>query len=431
VQLTASSSLPSWISWLLSVYPQEIDLGLDRVKQVAKSMSLLHPSPLVISVAGTNGKGSSVAMIASIYNAAGYKVGCYTSPHILKFNERFTINKLPVNDLEITSAFAEIEQARKKANNIKLTYFEFATLASLVIFARQNLDVIVLEVGLGGRLDAVNIIDADASLITAIDIDHVDWLGSNREKIGIEKAGIMRKNKLSVCSDITPPSSVKSYAQDNQVNYICVGEDFNFQIKKDYWDFVSSNKLFNSISNLVFPNLKGNFQVQNAAGVLSLILSLPLPVSKQNIIKGLQTIEHSGRLQTFTISKNFWIADVAHNPQSISVLATHLQNIKFKGIAIFSVLDDKDYTAMIDDLKPYVSCWYIADLKVERSSSVDNIEKALVKAGVEKKAIKTFSSIEQAVKLAVEKRKSKVLVSGSFFTVAQCYNYLQNQGIYI
>ena len=428
---TDNHSLQAWIDWLLAVHPQEIDLGLSRVRQVANTMGLLQPIPYVISVAGTNGKGSSVAMLSAIYQAAGYQVGCYTSPHILSFNERFQLNGQFASDTEITQAFFEIEQARQSSNNIKLTYFEFATLAALVIFARQKLDIIILEVGLGGRLDAVNIIDADASLITAVDIDHVDWLGDNRDKIGFEKAGIMRPNQLSISSSTSSPRSVKKHALAVGADFYQVNHDYNIIVNKQNWNFESLNSCLKPCLNLPFPNLQGQFQIQNAAGVIALIQAGRLKVSQQNIKSGLQKVTHFGRLQRFEITGNHWLADVAHNVQSMTVLATHLQQIEFKGVAIFSVLDDKDYLNMIAKIMPFVSHWYIADLSVARASSLPMIEDMLVHSGVDASSITSFDSIAKATSFALQQNNQPVLVSGSFFTVAQCYNSLQTHGIQV
>ncbi len=434
MKLTRNDSLQTWIDWLLSIHPEEIDLGLDRIRQVANTLGLFDkPRPFVISVAGTNGKGSSVAMLSAIYQAADYQVGCYTSPHILSFNERFQINGGCVSDVEITTAFEKIEQARIETNNIKLTYFEFSTLAALVIFSQYNLDIILLEVGLGGRLDAVNIIDADATLITAIDIDHVDWLGSDREIIGIEKAGIMREEKLSIIADYSAPSSVRKHATKNNVDFLEAGTDFSYEIdqtrKLTGWHFRADSERLKTFTNLPFPSLLGDFQVQNATGVIALISICPYQVSEQNIKTGLQNIRHDGRLQSLRINDSNWLIDVAHNVQSMAVLADYLQNDNFNGIAIFSVLDDKDYVNMIAKLTPFINTWYIADLDVPRASSLDTIENTLLKSGVNKSIIHRFPSIEDATKCVLEENKSQVLVTGSFFTVSQCYNSLNKSGV--
>jgi len=428
VELTDKTPLNIWIDWLLSVHPKEIDLGLARVSKVAKTMGLLNPKPFVISVAGTNGKGSSVAMLSSIYRAEGYNVGCYTSPHVLVFNERFQVNGRLATDLEITKAFFDIEQARQKNDNIKLTYFEFSTLAALVIFESQDLDVIILEVGLGGRLDAVNIIDADVSLITAIDVDHIEWLGSDRELIGVEKAGIMRKDKLSICSDPNAPESISAYAESNSVNLVDAKDDFSFKLNKDSWDFKYNDEV---LKYLPFPNLQGKFQIQNAAGVIALILSTKLAVSLDAIKKGLQKVQHSGRLERFYVEGKAWLADVAHNVQAMGMLAEYLQQIKFSGNIIFSVLNDKNYTKMVSKIKPFISSWYIADLNVDRSSSISVLEKTLLDLGVKTSQIHKFPSIELATQFLIKENKHDVLVSGSFFTVSQCYNSLLKQGINI
>ncbi|MDX1796839.1 MAG: Mur ligase family protein, partial [Hydrogenovibrio sp.] len=256
-----NSSLQTWIDWLLSLHAEEIDLGLARIREVAGKLDLLTPQPLVISVAGTNGKGSSVAMLSAIYQASGYQVGVYTSPHLLRFNERIQINGKMADDQAIVEAFDTIESVRGQT---KLTYFEFSTLAALMIFKRQPLDVMILEVGLGGRLDAVNILDADASLITAIDIDHSDWLGDDRSVIALEKAGITRPHKIAICSDNDIPDSLMQYALEHQINLKCLGTDFSYLPTTPAWQFLAQDTTFSNLTTLPYPSLKGDFQLQNA-----------------------------------------------------------------------------------------------------------------------------------------------------------------------
>lgn len=455
LQPNKHSSLDDWIDWLLNLHAQEVDLGLERVKSVAQQMELLEPAPLILTVAGTNGKGSSVAMLVSILSEAGFQVGSYTSPHIQHFNERIQINQQLVTDFAIVHAFDAIEKAR---GSTKLTYFEFSTLAALSIFKQSNLDVVVLEVGLGGRLDAVNIVDAHAALITAIDIDHVDWLGDDREKIAIEKAGVMRANRFAVCSDSNPPQSLEKYATDNHVELFQLGQAFSYRnqsqsqagmikgvpnwswqnLSMDLIEFHDSGK---EPIELAYPNLKGEFQLQNASGVVALILALwskkqlpkkqlPFEIAPAGIVQainyGLHKARHPGRLQEKWVNNQYWLIDVAHNPQSAGVLVDFLeQNDQRFFTAIFSVLKDKDSLPMVKALKPFVNRWLIADLDNPRSMSLQELTGLLQSAGVEDVdgTVDKCESIEVCTQKAIE-IPTKVLVFGSFFTVAKVFDAL-------
>ncbi|MGM0541002.1 MAG: bifunctional folylpolyglutamate synthase/dihydrofolate synthase [Pseudomonadota bacterium] len=422
------SSLTDWVDWLLQLHAQEIDLGLDRIRLVADAMQLTKPAPLVISVAGTNGKGSSVALLVAILKAAGHQVGAYTSPHIQVFNERIQINGNPVSDALIIEAFIAIDAARA---DTKLTYFEFSTLAALYLFKRAQLDVAVLEVGLGGRLDAVNIIDADAALITAIDIDHIDWLGSDRAVIATEKAGIMRRGKPAICSDVSPPASLMAYADKNLVPLSQFKVDFDLQINDQTWSFkwlTEQNhvQLIDALDDLPFPALKGDFQLNNAAGVIALLSKLPLlRINPEAIKLGLQQVTHSGRLQSLELGAQSWLIDVAHNPQSALALANYLQqqtkHSELQYLSLFSVLSDKDALPMVQQIAPFVSRWVIADLQIPRATSVEDLRALLNKAGVKDSAIVVKKNMEDAVAYAQMSSAEDVLVWGSFFTVSQLF----------
>lgn len=427
----ATASLDQWLDWLLHLHAQEIDLGIDRVKSVALRMGIQSPGQKngaqVISVAGTNGKGSSVAMLASIYHAAGYRVGCYTSPHILKFNERIKIDGLCVTDEQIVSAFVAIEAAKKET---KLTFFEFATLAALFIFSQADLDVILLEVGLGGRLDAVNLVDADATLITAIDVDHIDWLGDDRNQIAVEKLGIARANKLCVVSEPDFPDLAKEAAAVRGVSLTCLGEDYFYQVESSKtWHFWQKQEAETRLRKVVLPSpaLQGQFQLQNAAGVCALVKNRPSQwaVSDMDISQGLQSAVHFGRLQTVKIQGHDWLVDVAHNPQSAEVLARHLADIHFYGPAVFSALSDKEIQPMIRLLAPFISEWHIADLDVPRATSLLELQSQLQQVGVAADFIYSYRSIEQAVQALALRPVTHDLAAlgwGSFYTVSQILN---------
>ena len=431
------STLNQWIDWLLHLHAEEIDLGLDRIRQVAESMDLLKPAPFVISVAGTNGKGSSVAMLVAILRAAGYRTGAYTSPHIQEFNERIQIDGQPVADSLIIDAFTKIESSREKT---KLTYFEFSTLAALEVFKNAQLDVVVLEVGLGGRLDAVNVVDADAALITAIDIDHIDWLGDDRSVIATEKAGITRSARPAVCSDPLPPESLRQYALEHNVPLTQFKTDFDIQQSEQGWSLVWADEALKtevpySLQNLPEPGLKGDFQLQNAIGVVALlsVVSEQLKVNDEAIIQGLKQVRHPGRLETFKLDRQSWLVDVAHNPQSAKALSDYLAN-QAAGLesdkyqAIFSVLSDKDAEPMVRELAPFIQTWLIADLAIPRSTSVEILKKVLLQAGVNEQDIQVQSSIEEAVEKVLQQTNHKVLTWGSFFTVSQVYDALDLMG---
>jgi len=425
----SQSSLNSWVDWLLHLHAEEIDLGLDRIRLVANAMHVTRPAPIVISVAGTNGKGSSVAMLASILKVSGYKVGTYTSPHILAFNERIQINGVPVDDQTIVDAFVDIESQRQ---DTKLTYFEFSTLAALTIFNQSDLDVVVLEVGLGGRLDAVNVVDADAALITAIDVDHIDWLGDDRNVIAVEKAGIMRQNKLAICSDPNPPQTLVDYANKLDVNLVLLGRDFSYtdtNKKVDSWSY--SNLPEGRAVKLTRPALKGDFQLQNASGVMALLDCLmgTLPVSQEALNLGFANVKHAGRLESLEIDQQSWLIDVAHNPQSADVLSKYLaeESINSKDrVAVFSALSDKDMLPMVKKIAPFVSKWFIADLSIPRSTSIVELQRILESAGVCQKDIVTSDSIHETVKSVVDSSSLNVLAWGSFFTVAQTMDVLES-----
>ena len=421
---TDTTSLTEWIDWLVSLHADEIDLGIDRVKSVAEAMNLASPSPVVISVAGTNGKGSSVAMLSSIYETSGYQVGVYTSPHLLHFNERIRVQGQLADDQQIVQAFAAIEAARGQT---KLTYFEFSTLAALWVFAQHALDVILLEVGLGGRLDAVNLVDADASLITAIGVDHEDWLGSDRNQIAVEKAGIMRSGKPSICSDNDIPETLISYASQHNVPLKRLAKEFFYQKNDQAWSFLDSEHK-PIYQDLALPALSGDFQIQNAAGVVALVETLQsdLPVSFDQLSQGLSDVTHPGRLQKIQFDHQNWLIDVAHNPQAAQVLAHYLKQASIQANAIFSVLQDKDVVPMIEAIKPYIKKWSIADLAVTRALSVDKLERVLLQSGVPSENIVKCSNISEAVAHNRQTSGNDVLVWGSFFTVSQTLACFQN-----
>lgn len=397
------------------MHSKDIDLGLERVSQVAKSLDVLKPAPFIITLSGTNGKGSSLAFLSSILQAAGLKVGSYTSPHLLRFNERIQINSVPLADQEIIKSFVRINKARGEHN---LTFFEFTTLAALDCFAQADLDVVLLEVGLGGRLDAVNIVDADAALITELALDHKDWLGDNLEQIGLEKAGIMRADKLAVCSALNPPKSIAKYAQEVGAELLLAGKEFSYKIKDSSWDFKFGDQ---TLADLPLPSLVGEFQLQNAAGVLALLLTqTSVQVGGSAIKSGLQNASHAGRLQKLNYADKHWLLDVAHNPQAAQALANYLaaqKNIKWT--AIFAALDDKDIASMVPLVKPYIVDWLVVDLNEPRATTKEDLVDILLGQAIEQDKISAFKSMSLALDKVKNSASENILVFGSFVTVAQ------------
>ncbi|HIQ40646.1 MAG TPA: bifunctional tetrahydrofolate synthase/dihydrofolate synthase [Sulfurivirga caldicuralii] len=410
---SAQAPLADWLDWQLRLHPSEIELGLARVRAVGSKLRILNPTATVITVAGTNGKGSSVAMLEAIFTAAGYRVGAYTSPHLRRYNERIRIEGAPVRDEALVAAFAAIEEARA---DVPLTFFEYGTLAALWLFARQYLDVILLEVGLGGRLDATNVVDAEIALITAIDVDHADWLGPDREAIGKEKAGIMRPGHHAVISDPNPPASVLAHAEALGVKLARLGDAFNWRSKGDGWDYLGASVL----RHLPKPALPGAFQLNNAAGVLAVLERLPLRfyLPLRVIERGLMQVRHPGRLETRQVGEQRWLLDVAHNPQSAQALAQWLA--AQSGTAwqsLFAALKDKEIAPMVEALRPFIAHWHLVPLEDPRAVSVSVLRDQLVAAGVDAETITLHRSLAGAVAAAQAQVQLPVLVWGSFMTV--------------
>lgn len=408
-------TLDQWLNWQESLHPSAIDLGLERPGSVLDALGLRHPDYRVITVAGTNGKGSSVAMLESILRAAGYRVGCYTSPHLLRYNERVRIDGTPVDDILLCEAFERIDQAR---GDTSLTYFEFGTLAAMDIFARAGLDVAVLEVGMGGRLDAANLLDADIALISTIDVDHTAWLGNDREAIGREKAGIFRPQRPAVCSDPNPPLSLLRYAEELHTRLFRVGREFSYSEGLECWGWQGQKGTYD---NLPMPALSGRFQLQNAAGVLMVLelLAERLPVSPEQMHRGLRTVSLPGRFQVFPDVVPT-IVDVAHNPQSAEALAENLGATPVSGRthAVVGMLADKDIPSVLQPMLGVIDHWYPATLDVARGADMALLLKVLAELGQE--VDKGYGSVSEALADAVASALpgDRIVVFGSFYTVA-------------
>lgn len=415
-------NLQDWLGWQESLNPKEIDLGLDRVSDVLQKLNFSADffCP-VITVSGTNGKGSTVAFAESILHQADISVGCYTSPHLFEYNERIRINQQAVSDQVLCEAFEVIDQAR---DGVPLTYFEFGTLAALVVFKRFNVDVAVLEVGLGGRLDAVNVIDADVAVITSIDIDHVDWLGSDIEVIGREKAGIMRSGKPAVIGFFKPPVSVLEHARQTGVSLQRLGQEYIYQCLPGSWKLSSASV---QLDDLQMPNLQGGFQLQNAAAAIMAIAALKLDraPSQEQINQGLQQVKLVGRYQQINQCPQV-IVDVAHNEQSATKLCELLNETPVTGetIAVIAMLSDKAVTEVLQAVNPEIDCWISAGLTVGRGMSSKNMAQAVrgLHAGVKLAACDTVAdACNKAQALANE--NDRIIVFGSFYTVAEASRF--------
>ncbi len=413
-------SLADWLDWQEGFHPRSIDLGLERASNVFKALNPEGIKPLTIIVAGTNGKGSCIAFLEAIYRAQGYRVGAYTSPHIIEYNERIRINGLPVTDELICQAFERIDAVR---NDVSLSYFEFGTLAALDTFWRSDLDIQLLEVGLGGRLDAVNIIDSDVSLITSISIDHVDWLGETREAIACEKAGIFRTGVPAIIGDLIPPASLLAAAEHKHTPLFRVNKEFSFKNNQNTWDWSCSGTKTSPYLSLPVPGLKGEHQYRNAASVLMTVseMNAYLPVSEQAIHTGLQTVQLKGRFQLIEGDVPV-LLDVAHNPQAVKALLAYLQtNFAGKKIkAVFSMMKDKDIKSVIEIISPVIDHWFFSPLSHSRTVSESSIADCFKQCGLNNITL-GCNSFSNAYKAAEKNAESGdlILIFGSFFLVSE------------
>ncbi len=413
-------TLQDWLTHCEQLHPVTIDLGLDRVRTVAEHMGIRFTCP-VITVAGTNGKGSTCAMLESILMQGGYRTGAYTSPHLVHFEERLRLNGDPVNATELIAAFASVEGARSlNDQNISLTYFEFTTLAILEVMRHSPLDVVILEVGLGGRLDAVNIIEPDCAIITSIDLDHMALLGETREAIGYEKAGIMRTGKPVVVSDPVPPQSVLDRALEVGADLWRVGVDFNVTGDKQQWNWAGRGRRY---SGLAYPALRGANQLVNAGGVLAALTALRecLPVTAQAVRNGFVFAELPGRFQIVPGQPTL-VLDVAHNPHAAAALALNLDAMGFFPTthAVFGAMADKDVAALLKRMNPLVDRWYFTDLPTDRAASASALMQAWQDQNTRKDAsASTHPDPESALQaaLAGADPADRIVVFGSFYTV--------------
>ncbi len=418
-------SLDAWLERLETAHAQVIELGLERVDAVAHAMDLQFACP-VITVGGTNGKGSTCAMLESMLLQGGYRVGLYTSPHLLRFNERARINGEMVDDDKFCHAFARVEEVRAQLG-ISLTYFEFTTLAILQLFVDAKLDAVILEVGLGGRLDAVNIIDADVAIVTSVDLDHMDYLGDTREKIGYEKAGIFRAGRTAICSDPVAPASLIAHAKAIGADLWLFGRDFNYSGDKQQWNYGGRDQRRNA---LAYPSLRGANQLLNASAALAAleVLRDKLPLGAQEVRTGLVLVDLPGRFQVLP-GRPAVILDVAHNPHAAATLAQNLDNMGFFSYtyAIFGAMSDKDIAGILAQLKGRIEHWCLTDLPLARAASAQTLKTAVLEAGFyeadapdAQSSIECFSSPAEALGNASNRagENDRIVVFGSFWTVA-------------
>jgi dihydrofolate synthase/folylpolyglutamate synthase len=419
------NTLQEWLTWQEELHFTSIELGLDRCMAVANRMGLLQPDYTVISVAGTNGKGSSVNMLKNILINAGHNTGSYTSPHLIRYNERICLNDVEVTDEMLCASFDRIDRAR---GDISLTYFEFGTLAALDIFRHAGIDIAILEVGLGGRLDAVNCVDANVALITAIDLDHESWLGPDRESIGREKAGIMRSNAPAICSDPNPPATLFDHAKELDTQFYIPGRDYRHKITGDTWQWQWGSIKY---SGLPRPSLYNPEQMANAAGVLMALTTISdrFPVTVEAVRKGLQEFNLNGRFQIVP-DKAQLILDVAHNRQSAALLVQNLKGLPVQGNThiIIGMLKDKNHHAIFQEISQVADFWHIVTLDGPRGSDSHTLSEELAAMGSNKN-INCYNSVADAVNSVREivEPQDRIVITGSFLTVGAAIIHLKLQ----
>jgi dihydrofolate synthase/folylpolyglutamate synthase len=417
--MSTPTDLPDWLAHVQAAHPQAMVLGLERVQAVLQRLpASTQPMPVVVTVAGTNGKGSSCAMLEAMFMAAGYRVGVYTSPHLVRFNERCRVHGVDMEDAPLVSALQVVEQAR---GVVPLTYFEHTTLAIWHALRQLALDVVILEVGLGGRLDAVNAIDPDVSLITSIDVDHAQWLGNTREAIGREKAGIMRRARVAVVGDPVPPASVRDYAVQLGADARWVGQDFGYGGDGQQWQWRGRQR---RLSGLAYPALRGINQLVNAGAVLAVLEALhsQLPVPAQAVRQGLAQVALPGRFQMLA-GQPAMVLDVAHNPHAAAALAQNLDAMGYfaNTYAVFGAMADKDIGAMVRHLQPLVQHWLCCNLPEPRAARAAELAQSIQAAAGATAAVSCHASPPQALShaLSAAQATDRILVFGSFVTVGE------------
>jgi dihydrofolate synthase/folylpolyglutamate synthase len=436
-------TLDDWLAYISAQHPSTIALGLDRVRAVWERMGLdpgpspqgggrddepVAPdaatrqragaqSPVFFTVGGTNGKGSTCAFLEAILAEAGYRVGLYTSPHLLRYNERVRVNLVEADDDSLVRAFGQVEAARQDTS---LTYFEFGTLAALAVFAEAKLDAVILEVGLGGRLDAVNVVDADVSIVASVDLDHQSFLGNDVESIGFEKAGIFRAGRPAIFGDANPPRRLVDQAAEIGAKLQVLGTDFRYEAQDRQWDFIGAKGARRA---LPIPALRGRYQLKNAASALAALdeVSEQLPISLGEVKRGLTNVRLPGRLQALP-GRPVIVLDVAHNPHAARALADGLADMGFarNTFAVFGMLGDKDIGGVVDAVRHRFDRWYLAAPEADRAASAAEMARILDERGLGA-VTRTFASVALALEAARRDAGAddRIVVFGSFYTVAE------------
>ncbi|UZA70222.1 bifunctional tetrahydrofolate synthase/dihydrofolate synthase [Pseudomonas viridiflava] len=417
------STLGDWLAYLEQLHPSAIDMGLDRSRKVAQQLGLTRPAPRVITVTGTNGKGSTCAFVASLLQAQGLKVGVYSSPHLLRYNERVKVQGVEATDLELCDAFAAVESAR---GDVTLTYFEMGTLAAFWLFEQAQLDAVVLEVGLGGRLDAVNLIDADLALVTSIGVDHADWLGDTRESVAFEKAGIFRAGRPALCGDLDPPEPLLAKARELGCPLLLRGQDFDLSVGPQGWDWrgIAHGEVI-ELRDLPLLDLP----MQNAALAVQAFALLGYPLNHQIVSEALAQTLLVGRLDRRTVH---WqgraltlLLDVGHNPHAAQFLAHRMAQrpVIGKRLAVFGLLSDKDLDGVVHELASSIQDWAVAPLPTSRSRPAAELQVALENLGAR---VKSYQSIASALEAQCTHATpdDEILLFGSFYCVAEALDWL-------
>ena len=441
-----ATTLDAWLAHIEALHAKQIDLGLDRMSLMVEKMAIAFPTQTVITVGGTNGKGSTCSMLESIYRTAGYTTGMHTSPHLIRMNERCVVNGREVSDERLMAAFREVEEAR---GDMTLSFFEYTALAILRIFVEERVDVVILEVGLGGRLDAINTIDSNAAVVTTVGIDHVAFLGNTREKIGWEKAHIFRQGCPAVCSEPDVPATVLDKIKELGAKRTMAGRDYRVTVNVDTtFDFEMGET---SWLGMAEPALKGVNQYQNAGGVLALVTSLQdrLPVSRSQVEEGLAKVRLTARFELITEKPVPTVIDVGHNPQAAEVLRQNVARSKTpheKTLAVVGMLADKDMESVMDILKESFDEWFVASLTGPRAATKDQLAAAMTAAGIAKEKMTTFDDVASAIAAARSRAETilspnassamtdaqdtvRIVVFGSFVTVTAALDVFAQEGI--
>ena len=441
-----ATTLDAWLAHIEALHAKQIDLGLDRMSLMLEKMAIGFPNQTVITVGGTNGKGSTCSMLESIYRAAGYRTGMHTSPHLIRMNERCVVDGREVSDERLMAAFREVEAAR---GDMTLSFFEYTALAILRIFVEEKLDVVILEVGLGGRLDAINTVDSNAAVVTTVGIDHVAFLGDTREKIGWEKAHIFRAGSPAVCSEPDVPASVLAKIDELGARGLVADRDFRVTVNTDgTFDFDMGAMRWEKLPE---PALKGINQYQNVGGVLALVVSLAdrLPVTREKLEEGLASVRLTARFERITDKPVPTVIDVGHNPQAASVLRENVSRTKKpheKTLAVVGMLADKDMKSVMGILKESFDEWFAASLTGPRAAMKEELTAAMRAAGIDEKTITAYDDVASALAAARARASTilspnasspktdgnetvRIVVFGSFVTVTAALEVFREEGI--